>query len=202
MIEYTVPQNPDDRILKKATDLLNDGKIVVVPTDTNWVMLANPFHKNGVERLYKIKGEDKSHHFSVLCSDISMASEVASIPDYAFRKIRGKIPGHYTFIFAATKKIIKALKASKTDHQIGIRFVPSLLIDRLLEAHGGCLLSTNIDRPEAEEEIFSYQLEELLRGKVDMIIDPGEYEFSGYSTIYDFSGDSAELVRVGAGNLF
>jgi tRNA threonylcarbamoyl adenosine modification protein (Sua5/YciO/YrdC/YwlC family) len=201
MIEYIVPQNPDDRILKKANELLREGKIIVAPTDTNWVMLASPFHKNAVEKLYRIKGEDKSHHFSLLCLDFSMASEVASIPDFAFKKIRGKIPGHYTFIFEAKKKIVKALKASKTDHQIGIRFVPSLFIERLLQEHGDCLLSTNIDRQE-EGEVYSYQLEEELKGKVDMIIDPGEYDFSGYSTIYDFSGGEIDLVRAGAGDLF
>jgi len=200
MIEYIIPQNPDDRILKKACELLNNGKIIVAPTDTSWVMLSNPFHKGGVEKLYKIKCEDKSHHFSVLCLDFSMASELAMIPDFAFKKIRGKIPGHYTFIFEATKKMTKALKASKTDRQIGVRFVPSLLIERLLEAYEGPLLSTNID--SKDEEVYSFQLEEELRGKVEMIIDPGEYEFSGYSTIYDFSNGSMELIRAGAGDLF
>lgn len=201
MIEYIIPQNPDDRILKKASELLKDGHIIVAPTDTNWVMLASPFHKDAVEKLYRAKGEEKSHHFSLLCSDISMASEVAVIPDFAFKKIRNKIPGHYTFIFEAKKKIVKALKASKTDHQIGVRFVPSLFIERLLVEHGDCLLSTNIEKPEGEE-IYSYQLEEILKGKVAMIVDPGEYDFSGYSTIYDFSAGDIELVRAGAGDLF
>ena len=201
MIEYIIPQSPDDRILKKAVELLNNGEIIVAPTDTNWVMLANPFHKGAVEKLYRIKGEEKSHHFSLLCLDISRASEVAVISDFAFKKIKGKIPGHYTFIFEATKKIVKALKASKSDHQIGIRFVPSVLIEKLLEHFGECLLSTNIDKPN-DEEIYSYQIEEQLKGRVQMIIDPGEYDFSGYSTIYDFSDEGMELVRAGAGNLF
>ena len=115
MIEYIFPHNPDDRILKKASSLLKAGELVVIPTDTSWVLLADPFHKGAVEKLYRAKNEEKSHHFSLLCEDISSASELAHISDKAFRLIRGKVPGHYTFIFDATKKMIKSLKASGAD---------------------------------------------------------------------------------------
>ena len=206
MIEYILDHSPDDRILKRASTIMKDGGIVCVPTDTHWVMLTDAFNKSGVEKLYRLKGEQKNHHFSVICSSISMASDYAVIPDSSFRLINRKIPGHYTFIFEATKKMIKTLKASKTDHEIGLRFIPIHFINALIELHGSGLISTNVDEkvlgiPFELNELYSFQLEECLSGKVDMIIDPGEYLFVGSSTIYNFAGELPELVREGAGEV-
>lgn len=204
MIEYILDSNPDDRILKRAKDFLKEGKLVVVPTDTNWVFLGDPFQKAAVEKLYRLKREDKSHHFSLMVDSISSASELAQISDAAFRLIRNKIPGHYTFIFEATKKMTKVLKASKSDHQVGIRFVPVNFIKILLEIYEGPLISTNIHhglmgREYSPEELYSYEIEETLSNEVAMIIDPGDPVFVGPSTIYDLRDEEFELVREGKG---
>ncbi len=206
MIEYILEHNPDDRILKKASSIMKAGGIICIPTDTHWVMATDPFNKSGVDKLYRLKGEQKNHHFSVLCSSISMASDYAVIPDSSFRIINRKIPGHYTFIFEATKKMTKAIKASKTDHEIGLRFIPIHYLNTLIDIHEGGLITTNVDDHVLglecdRHELYSYQLEECLQGKVDMIIDPGEFSFVGSSTIYNLSSEFPELIREGAGEL-
>lgn len=203
MIEYVIAESPDDRVLQKASDLLSSGELVVLPTDTNWVVLADPFSKKGIEKIYKFKNIDKLKTLALLCRNFSKASEVAYIEDSVYRQLKKVIPGHYTFIFKATKKIIRSVQANKMDHEVGLRFVPSLLVDRLLEVHGESLISTNLNREQLglplEDEIYSYQIEEKCMGHVKMIIDPGEYHFAGPSTIIDFTTDAPELIREGAG---
>jgi tRNA threonylcarbamoyl adenosine modification protein (Sua5/YciO/YrdC/YwlC family) len=205
MIEYIIAENPDDRVLNKASSLLKEGGLVVLPTDTNWLVLCDVFNKKGVEKLYKIKNEGTLKHYSVICDSVSRASDVALIYDKAFRLIRKKIPGHFTFIFEATKKITRAVQANKTDKQVGVRFPPCVLAQKLIEAHGNVLLSTHIDNEmlqlSADEMIYSYQIEELLMGKIDMILDPGEYTFVGSTTIVDLSDESdIHVVRQGSGD--
>lgn len=204
-IEYILPNNPDDRILKKASDCLKNGGLVCFPTDSSWVVTCDPFSKTGVDKLYKFKGENKSKHFSVLCHNISIASEIAVINDSSFRLLRNKIPCNFTFIFEATKKMIKAVKASKTDHEVGIRFSPCIFTGKFLEFFDGPLLSTNITHEllslDGAIDIYSYQVEEVLGNKLDFILDPGEYEFVGPSTIIDLSMEGeASLVREGSGD--
>jgi tRNA threonylcarbamoyl adenosine modification protein (Sua5/YciO/YrdC/YwlC family) len=203
MIEYVIPNNPDDRILQKAKDLLQAGGLVILPTDTNWVTLADPFSKKGVESLYKFKGEERSHHFSLLCDSIKRASESAHIDDNAYKILRNKIPCPFTFIFESKKPMIKALKASKSDHQIGVRFSPSVLVTKLIEYFDGPLVSTNIPFEkfslDKSSELYGYQIEEAL-GHAALILDPGEIEILGQSTIIDFSSGVMELVRVGSGD--
>lgn len=204
MIEYVIGENPDDRILTKASKILREGGLVVLPSDTNWVVVCDPYCKKGVERFYRLKREGPLKHYSVLCDTVSRASEIASISDIAFRLIRNKIPGNYTFIFLATKKITKALQASKSDKEIGVRFPPCKLTQKLIESHGDVLLSTHVTYEmvalEEDKDIHSYQIEDVLSGKIDLILDPGDYDFAGASTIVDLSDDEGiSLIREGAG---
>lgn len=203
MIKYVLNHNPDDRIITRACNILNSGGLICLPTDTNWILLANPYHKDGMEKLYKIKKENPHKHFSLLCSNISMASEVAVIDNQCFRLLKKAIPGHYTFIFEATKKIGKSIKASKTDKEIGIRFVPSDLVKTLLDKLEDVVISTNIPVSlfPQEETIYSYMIEDCpLAHMIDMIIDPGEFEFVGMSTIVSFLEGHPEIIREGAGD--
>ncbi|EQC46863.1 L-threonylcarbamoyladenylate synthase [Bacteriovorax sp. Seq25_V] len=204
MIEYVIAENPDDRVLRRASELIKKGELVCIPTDTNWVVIADPFSKQGVEKIYKFKNVDKLHHFSLLCDSISRASEVALIDDSIFKILRRITPGHFTFIFEATKKITKAVQANKMDHQVGIRFIPSTLVEKLLAVHGEVVMSTNIDYAKYgldEDNVYSYQIEEAIGNSLQMIIDPGEYEFAGQSTIVDFTSGAAEIIRQGVGKL-
>lgn len=203
MIEYIIAENPDDRILQKSADLLSKGELVILPTDTNWVVVADPFSKKGVEKLYAFKGEERTHHFSLLCDTIKRASESAVIDDNAYKILRNKIPCPFTFIFESKKVIIKALKASKADHQIGVRFSPSILVQKLIQFYDKPLVSTNIPKEKVgvtnDEEVYGYQIEESL-GHMALILDPGEFEFLGQSTVIDFSSGVMELIREGAGD--
>ncbi len=205
MIEYIIAHSPDDRVLDKACSILKKGGIVCLPTDTNWILIASPYHKDGIEKLYKIKKENGTKHFSLFCSDISMASNVALIDNQAFRLLKKAIPGNYTFIFEATKQISKIIKATKTDKEIGIRFVPSLLVTKILEKLEDTVISTNIPLSSLgtnpEDEVFSYMIEDCdIAHMIDMIIDPGELDFAGPSTIVSFLNDIPEVIREGAGD--
>ena len=204
MIEYVIAHNIDDRVLTRAVETLNSGGLICFPTDTNWIIAANFKNKKAVERLYKIKEEDASKHFSLLCDNISRATDVAIIDDKVFKLLKRTTPGHYTFILEANKKVAKLIKASKTSKEVGLRFVPSALVDQIITAHNDALISTNVPRSlleiSPEEEVFSYMIEDKMSHLVEMIIDPGEIEFAGLSTIVNFTESEIEIVREGAGD--
>ncbi|MEX0799002.1 MAG: L-threonylcarbamoyladenylate synthase [Bacteriovoracaceae bacterium] len=204
MIEYVIGHDPDDRVIEKAKKIIQRGGLVCFPTDTNWIAAADPYNKEAVAKLYRLKKENTQKHFSLLVNEISKASEVAIINDAAFKLLRRSVPGHYTFIFEATKKVSKTLKASKMDKEVGLRFAPSVLVNRLLDAWGEPLIGTNIPKNLSKsysgaEEVYSYMIEEKLGHFLDLIIDPGELDFVGASTIVDFSQGAVQVTRVGAG---
>ena len=207
MIEYVVEHNPDDRTLKRASQILRNGGLICFPTETNWVVVADPFNKEGVEKLYRFRHVENTKHFTVLCDSFQKAQEVSFIDDGAFRLLKKMIPGSYTFIFEAQKKITKYLKASKTDKQVGIRFPPKNLCLRLLEVHGEVVISSHLtpDMLEIEDDgtpLYSALIEDYFGNQIDLIIDPGEYEFIGnQTTIIDFTSGVPEVIREGAGKI-
>lgn len=204
MIEYVVEHNPDDRVLAKASQILKNGGLICFPTETNWVVVADPFSKEGVEKLYRLRHVENTKHFTVLCSDFKKAMEISFIDDSAYALMKKVVPGPYTFILEAQKKIIKQLKASKYDHEVGIRFPPKPLCRSILETHGEVVISSHITHEMLDLEeggfIYSALIEDAFSNLIDLIIDPGETEFLGPTTIIDFTEGGPEIVREGAGD--
>jgi len=207
MIEYVVEQNPDDRILARASQILKSGGLLCFPCETNWIAVCDAFQKTGVEKLYRLRHIDDSKHLTILCDSFQKASEVAHINDSAFRLMKRVIPGPYTFIFEASKNITKVLKASRLDKQVGIRFPPSKLCKKLIETHGEVLLSSHVthDMFEGGEEesfaLYGALIEDAFGNMIDLIIDPGEYDFVSSTSIIDFTSGEPEVVREGAGDI-
>ena len=205
MIEYVVEKNPDDRILKRASQIINDGRLLCFPTETNWVVACNPFIKSAVEKLYRLRHIENTKHLTVLCSGFADAMEIAHIDNGAYALMKKVVPGSYTFIFEAQKKITKFLKASKVDHQVGIRFPPNSLTRTIISSCGGILLSSHVSHDMLEGSdpaypIYSLLIEDQFSHLIDMIIDPGDVEFLGPTTIVDFTAGVPEVHRIGAGN--
>lgn len=205
MIVYVVSENPDDRVLSKASQALKAGRLICLPAESNWVVLADPFNKQGVENLYRFRHVDDSKHFTLFCADIAQAAEVAHISDAHFRLLKRLIPGSYTFIFRAQKKTTKHLKASRTDHQVGVRFPPTDLLRKLLATHEGPAIGTHVDVSmipdhDVSMSIWAGLIEETFGGQLDLILDPGEVEFTGSTTVLDVTEEGIpQLVRDGAG---
>jgi tRNA threonylcarbamoyl adenosine modification protein (Sua5/YciO/YrdC/YwlC family) len=206
MIEYIVSHNPDDRVLNKASQILRNGGLICLPTETNWIVIADPFNKSGVDKLYQLRHVENTKHFTLLCANFSKAMEIASIEDNAFSLMKKVVPGLYTFILPAQKKIQKFLKASKVDHQVGIRFSTNKVCQKLLENYGESLLSSHLtpemfDMEGGIDLIYSALIEEQWGHLISLIIDPGEYDFLGPTSIIDFSQGQPEVIREGSGDI-
>jgi tRNA threonylcarbamoyl adenosine modification protein (Sua5/YciO/YrdC/YwlC family) len=204
MIQYVIPENCDDRILSLAIKHLKSGELLILPSDTNWILVGDFQQKKAVEKIYKIKNQDKLKHFSLLCSSLKMTNEVAVISSSIFKTMKRMLPGHFTFILPAKKAVTKCLKASKADQQVGVRIIPITWINQLIEDLGSALLSTQVDHKllglDKDEPLYSYLIEERLSHEVPLILDSGEIEFAGASTILNFTEENEDpLVRQGVG---
>lgn len=213
MIEYIIAENPDDRILQKAADIMNKGALVCLPTDTNWIIAASTDSKKGVDALYLFRGADKNKHFSIICNSISEASRYGLIYDGAFKSIKKAIPGPYTFILSPTKDLPQGIKGYRKDKEIGIRVPDSTLCRRLVEVNGKPIVATAVTIDKLKEispssfiegidDLYSYQIEEIMGHILGMIIDPGEFEFCGRTSIISYATEDGlpEVIREGAGD--
>jgi len=186
----------DERYIDEAAAALRDGGVVIFPTDTLYALGCDALSHRAIERMCRIKGiEPDRQLLSLLCSDLSQASEYVRIDNGAFRILRHYLPGAFTFILPAALRLPKVFRGRKT---IGLR-VPDNAIARALAAQlGGPLLCTSVslDDPEETQEPESIAMHYASQAAV--LIDGGRGGVVP-STIVDITDSSAPVtVREGA----
>jgi len=217
MIEYVIPMNIDDRILARATRILENGGLVALPTDTSWSLVCSLKSQGGIKKLRKLSGERDERHFTLLCSDISQFGELCSLDNSRFRLIKRLSPGPYVFILKTLLGTEKALDIRR--REAGVRIpghpVPLALIKTLghslysITAKRSMLEDFELDNganddddslpPIPEEDLFEGGWEIDGIDGVDMILDDSEERERIFSTILDLSDEDIRLVRLGAG---
>jgi tRNA threonylcarbamoyl adenosine modification protein (Sua5/YciO/YrdC/YwlC family) len=218
MIEYIIPSNIDDRILKKAADILKNGGLVALPTDTSWSIVCSLKSPAGIKKLRRLSGERDERHFTLLCSCISQFSDLCSVNNSRFRIIKRLSPGPYVFILRTLSGTEKALDIRRQeagvripDHPVPIRLIETLelplySITAKKSMAGIDDWETDIDEdtgtelpPIPEEELFESGWELQNIDDLDLILDSGEERERIFSTILDMCEDEVKLLRQGAG---
>ncbi|MEY3186938.1 MAG: hypothetical protein RL675_762 [Bacteroidota bacterium] len=192
------PQDPQDRLIKKAAEVLRDGGVIIYPTDTVYGFGCDIFQPKAIERICRIKGIDPAKaNLSFVCGDLSDLSKYAksiSTPQYRF--IKNLIPGPFTFILPASKEVPKILKSKKDT--IGLR-VPDHRITHAIAAElGHPILSSSLPGDMVEEYTDPEYIHEKFEKLVDLVIDGGIGGME-YSTIVDMTEEEPVVTRQGSG---
>jgi tRNA threonylcarbamoyl adenosine modification protein (Sua5/YciO/YrdC/YwlC family) len=192
------PQDPQDRLIKKAAEVLRGGGVIIYPTDTVYGFGCDIFQPKAIERICRIKGIDPAKaNLSFVCGDLSDLSKYAksiSTPQYRF--IKNLIPGPFTFILPASKEVPKILKSKKDT--IGLR-VPDHRITHAIAAElGHPILSSSLPGDMVEEYTDPEYIHEKFEKLVDLVIDGGIGGME-YSTIVDMTEDEPVITRQGSG---
>lgn len=201
MIQKLYAKNNTPQELKKVTDILENGGIVVLPTDTLYAVCCHALKERAIERICTLKGLDsRKKSLSIVCHDMSHISEYARIDDWVFKLMRRNLPGSFTFILPASSRLPKIFKNRK---EVGIRIPDNRIIREVCEALGSPILATTIPHPADEDpdELTNPELiEERLGRQVDLVIDGG-IGATQPSTIVDCTGDEPVILREGKGEL-
>jgi tRNA threonylcarbamoyl adenosine modification protein (Sua5/YciO/YrdC/YwlC family) len=113
------PDNPSDKHIARAVQVLAQGGIVVYPTDTAYGLGCDIYAKRAIERIYMLKRMDRKRPLSFVCSDLSDIARYAGVDNLQYRILRQHLPGPYTFILPATKEVPKIL--TSRSRTVGIR---------------------------------------------------------------------------------
>ncbi len=194
---YSGPVN--ERFLMQAVDTLREGHTIIYPTDTIYALGCDALNQRAIERLCRIKGINPDKNLlSIVCADISQASEYARIDNRAFRILKEHLPGPFTFILPASTKLPKVFKSRKT---VGIRIPGCKLARALAEALGNPLLTASVninpDSPQDAAEPDALTME--YASDAALLLDAGT-GLTDPSTIIDITDSSApETIRLGRG---
>lgn len=194
------PQNPDPRKIKQVIECLNDGGVIIYPTDTVYSFGCDILNNKAIERVAQLKHlkADKAH-FSIVCYDLSHITQYSKqISNPVFKLMKSVLPGPYTFILEAGKNIPKIFSDRKKT--IGIRVPDNNIARTIVQQFGRPIIASSV---HDEDEIVEYASEpayiyEKFEKLVDIVIDGGAGSLD-VSTILNCTGDEIEVIREGKG---
>lgn len=194
---YNKNNNPAD--LQRVVDLLNDGGLIIYPTDTMYAIGCHGLKERAIERICRLKDIDpKKNNLSIICYDLSSISEYAKVDNATFKQMKRNLPGPFTFILNGTTRLPKIFRNRK---EVGIRMPDNPIIREIARLLDAPIMTTTL--PHDEDEDIEYVTDpELIDEKwgdtVDLVIDGGIGNMEG-STVVDCTQGEAEIIRQGAG---
>lgn len=198
MLLHLHPQNPQPRNIRTIVEYLQNGGIIIYPTDTIYGLGCDILQQKAIERICRIKHVDpKKAQLSFICSDLSHLSEYSKqVTTSTYRLLKEYLPGPYTFILPASKMVPKILQSKK--ETIGLRIPDNRIALAIIKELGRPILSASLPGDMVEDYTDPEIMHENFRHEVDIVVDGG---IGGTvpSTIVDCTGDEPTLVRQGLG---
>jgi len=193
------PDDPQPRLLKQAAQILHEGGLVAIPTDSSYALVCHLDDKAAAERLRQLRAVDDKHHLTLLCRDLSELASYARVDNRQYRLLKLGTPGPYTFILEATKEVPRRV-SHPSRRTIGLRVPAHVVAQGLLGVLGQPLLATTLIPPGESEPVNDPQeIRARFEKQLQAIVDAGACKRQP-TTVVDLSGPEPALMRVGRGD--
>ena len=193
------PENPQKRLIAQAASIMQEGGVIVYPTDSCYALGCHIGDKNAIDRIRAIRQVEARHDFTLVCRDLTEVGQYAKLDNQAFRLIKNASPGPFTFILPATAEVPKRL-LNKKRKTIGIRIADNLIVQHLLGSLLEPIMSSTLHLPGDEYPLMDpYEMREILEHQVDLVIDGG-YCGIEPTTVVNLTEIPALLIRQGKGD--
>jgi tRNA threonylcarbamoyl adenosine modification protein (Sua5/YciO/YrdC/YwlC family) len=194
------PLNPEARKMARVVKHLQQGGLIIYPTDTVYGLGCDLMNRRALERLCKLRHiKPEKLNLSFICYDISqVARYVKRLETPVFKIMKSHLPGPYTFIFEASSEVPRILGANKKT--VGVRIpdhpIPRMLVKEL----GNPIVNASLKSDDTIQEYTTDpdEIFEQFKHQVDIIIDAGA---GGNipSTVVDCTGPDPVVLREGLG---
>jgi L-threonylcarbamoyladenylate synthase len=190
------PLAPAADVLDRAAALIRRGRVIAVPTDALYTLVADPFNLRAVRQVYYAKGREIHRALPMLVRDTMMVEELATEISPRFRVLSRKFwPGALTIILPASSKV--PLRATGNTGRLAVRQALSTVCDELIARLNQPMIATSANmsgRPTCRSgiEVFGE-----MDGRVDLVLDGGVCEGMGASTV-DVTEPDWKMIREGA----
>lgn len=191
------PDHPEPRKIRRAVDALEAGEVIGYPTDTVYGLGCDLASKKAVDRLYMIKGMDRSHPLAFICPDLSEIARYAIVDNQTYRLLKHFLPGPYCFVLEATREVPRILQTKRKT--IGIRIPNHPVITTIARELGRPVISTTAQRAGAEPHVDAREIDDDFKG-LGLVIDSGGGNVVP-TTVVDLTVSPPAVIREGAGSI-
>ena len=199
MLIHIHPENPQERLLRRVVDILQDGGVIIYPTDTSYGIGCDISQRKAVDRVYELKQADRKKPMSIICHDFTNLSlYAASVSTSAFRTMRRLLPGPYTFVLNASHEVPRMLLTRQ--RTVGIRIPDHPICLELVRMLGRPLLSTSVATADEEAVMDPDELHEIWGKRVDAVVGGGPV-VPAVSSVVDLTTPFPRVLRIGKGDV-
>ena len=192
------PSQPEDEVIQQTVDVLRNGGVIALPTDTLYGLACVYGHRQGVERIQTMRGFDKAARpLTFLLPDLGELPKYAVVGESAHAVLRKIFPGPYCAELTASPDVPEPF-VHEDRQTIGVRIPATALCEKLLWALGKPLLSATAKSPSGDVLQTAAEIRREYGRNLDLILDGGS--LSGPpSTVVSLAGDWVTVIREGRG---
>ena len=186
------PDNPQKRLISKVVQVLDQGGLIIYPTDTFYGIGCDLFNKKSIKQIYQLKRRPLTKPFSFVCGNLKDISLYAQVSNNAYRIMKRSLPGPYTFVLEGTRLVPKLMLTKR--RTVGIRVPDNKICLAIVKSLGRPIISTsvNLDEPSVIHDTYS--------SFVEIVIDGGVISHEP-STVVSLIDDNPEVIREGKGEI-
>jgi tRNA threonylcarbamoyl adenosine modification protein (Sua5/YciO/YrdC/YwlC family) len=194
------PDNPQPRLLRQAAQIIEQGGLAALPTDSAYALCGLLGDAQVLERIRRIRAVDVHHLFTLLCRDLSEIASYARVDNRNFRLLKATTPGSYTFILEGSRELPRRVLHPRRK-TVGLRIPDHSVLRTLLGTLNQPVISSTLILPEQEFPLSDpEEICRALTGRIDLVVDAGSCP-AGATTVINLTGDVPELLRTGRGAL-
>jgi tRNA threonylcarbamoyl adenosine modification protein (Sua5/YciO/YrdC/YwlC family) len=186
------PNNPQQRLINRVSEVLDGGGLIAYPTDTFYGIGCDLYNKKGIQLIYRLKNRPLKKPFSFVCDSLKEISRYALVSNYAYKTMKRLLPGPYTFILEGTRLVPKIMLTKRKT--VGIRVPDNKICLSIVRTLGRPIISTSAgyDDPQSIVEAFTSCL--------DVVIDGGIL-YPSPSSVVSLIDDIPVVIRQGKGDI-
>jgi len=190
------PEKPQPEVLERAAAAVRRGKVVAIPTDALYTLIADPFNLHAVTQVFAAKGREMHRSLPILVGGLVAAEELAGELNNRFYLLARRFwPGPLTIIVPASARI--PLKVTGNTGRLALRHSRSVVANLLMEQMNQPLISTSANisgHPTCHSGIDVFG---MMDGRVDLVLDGGMCSGPGATTV-DITEPFRKMIKPGA----
>lgn len=182
--------------LKKASELLKNGELVAIPTETVYGLGANALNRNACLNIFKAKGRPGDNPLIVHVAKPEDAEKIAYTNDLYYKLANRFMPGPLTVIMP--KRDIIPYEVTAGLETVAIRCPEHRVANKLIEIADIPIAAPSANTSGKPSPTTAQHVYDDMNGKIPMILDGGECKFGVESTVISITEDSIMLLRPGS----
>ena len=195
LIEISL-ESPAPEPLERAAEAIRAGKVVAIPTDSLYVLAADPFSLRAVAAVFDAKGRQLDRSLPILVNSLQMAEDyAASLTSRFYLLARHFWPGPLTIIVPSSSKL--PLKVTGNTGRLAVRCASATVSNGLIDLLEMPIIATSANRSGKPTCRSGIEVFGTMDGRVDLILDGGAISGPGATTV-DITEPQWKIIREGA----